>query len=206
MAADETAGTASRSVDPPALLLLHREGVPEPHAAAYHTIEAGIARTCAELGCPHPYLALQTISGDPEVWFLNGFASAYQQEAVDRQYTANVRLMTALTEQSGRKAGLIKILGEHRASHRPERSRRNAWVLGRDRYVVVTIGDEAPLEGVSFEASDGTWFTLTGAPDAESALALSASGVPLVRALEVRPAWSCPALEWKRSNPELWIR
>ena len=61
---------------PPPLLLVYREAVAHIHAAEYDVIESG---DCPQLPASWvvriPYLGLQAISGEPEVWFLNGFAS-----------------------------------------------------------------------------------------------------------------------------------
>jgi hypothetical protein len=180
------------------LLLIHREAVLPSHAAEYDVVESGIARSCRGLGAPHPYLGLQTISGEAEVWFLNGFASAADQDEIARRYQANGPLMAALAEGSRRKSSLVSALGQQLASYRPDRSAGSPWTLGRDRYLVVAMSDRPAPSGAAFEAPDGTWFTLQGAPDPDTALALSASGGPTVRALAVKPSWSFPSPDWER--------
>jgi hypothetical protein len=189
---------------PPPLLLVHREAVASIHAAEYDVIESGIARSCRELGGPHPYLGLQAISGEPDVWFLNGFASVADQEEVGRRYRANGPLMAALAEGSRRKSALLRALGQHLAGYRPEQSAGGAWTLGRDPYLVVSMCDQPGPSGAAFEAPDGTWFTLEGVPDAETALARCASGGRMMHALAVKPSWSCPSAEWVRWDPDLW--
>ena len=111
---------------PPPLLLVHREAVAHIHAAEYDVIESGIARSCRELAGPHPYLGLQAISGEPDVWFLNGFASVADQEEVGRRYRTNGPLMTALAEGSRRKSGSSESTwpAPRVLSARAERSRR----------------------------------------------------------------------------------
>ena len=189
---------------PSALLLIHREEVPQIHTQEFGAIEAGIARSCLELGCPHPYLGLQTISGEHEVWFLNGFASVAEQEDVGRRYLANSPLMSALAAPSRRKAALVKVLGEHLASYRFEQGAGTPWSLGRDPYLVIAMGREAMPAGAAYEAPDGTWFTLEGAPDAQTAVTRSQRCRGAARALAVRPDWSCPSTDWARRYPELW--
>jgi len=191
---------------PPSLLLVYRDAVPHTNAAEYDAIESGIARSARELGCPHPYLGLRTISGESEVWFLNGFASLAEQEEVVRRYEANAPLMAALTEGFRRKSGLLRALGQHLAFYRPEKSAASSWTLGRDPYLVIAVGDDARPGGANFEAPDGLWFMVAGTPDAETALSRRATEGSSMRALEVRPAWSYPAPEWQRSNPQLWNR
>ena len=71
---------------PPCLLQIHREVLNAGAEAAYDAIETDTARLCAALGCPHPYLALATVTGSPEVWFLNGFDSPAQQQHVVEAY------------------------------------------------------------------------------------------------------------------------
>lgn len=188
----------------PALLLIHREAVPQMHSEEYAVIEAAIARTCRELGCPHPYLALETLSGEREVWFLNGFASVAELEEVSRRYLANASLMSALAEPSRRKAALVQKMGEHLASYRSEQVASTPWAPGRDRYLVIVMGSENMPAAATYEAPDGKWFTLEGAPDAETALARSRAAGAIARALAVRPDWSHPAPEWIRWDRDLW--
>lgn len=201
MSGGRTAAPSPREAGPPALLLIHREAVAPEHALEHAGLESAIARACHELGGPHPYLALETLTGSPEVWFLNGFASLTESQEVGARYAANTRLMATLAETSRRKATLVVVLGEHLASCRTP---AHAWRLGHDCYLVVTIGRDGPQQGVTFEAPDGTWFGLEGAIDPDAARALAARRGPSARALAVRPSWSYPAPEWVQQDPELW--
>jgi hypothetical protein len=57
---------ASPDPGPPPLLLVHREAVAPVHAVEYDLVESGIARSCRELGGPHPYLGLQVLQASPK--------------------------------------------------------------------------------------------------------------------------------------------
>ena len=49
----------------PSLLVLTKEKVRTGKMVQYDTNESRIAATCARLRCPHPYLALKSISAQP---------------------------------------------------------------------------------------------------------------------------------------------
>ena len=100
----------------------------------------------------------------------------------------------------------MKVLGEHLASYRFAQGAGTPWLLGRDPYLVIATGMEVMTAGAAYEAPDGTWFTLEGAPDAQTAVARSQRCRGIVRALAVRPDWSCPSTDWVRRNPELWAQ
>src|SRR5207247_11154411 len=50
--------------------------------AEYDRIESEIAKECARLRCPHPYLGLESLTGPKEAWWFNGYDSAADQEQV----------------------------------------------------------------------------------------------------------------------------
>lgn len=57
---------------PPQILQIHREALKPGTDAAYREIEEDTARICRELKCPHPYLAIESLTGPHEVWYFNG--------------------------------------------------------------------------------------------------------------------------------------
>ncbi len=57
---------------PPQILQIHREGLKPGSEVAYREVEENAARICAELRGPHPYLAIESLTGSKEVWFFNG--------------------------------------------------------------------------------------------------------------------------------------
>lgn len=82
-----TAADAQEQI--PQVLLVVREQVRPDSAKVYAKNESEIAGTCARLRCPHPYLALASLNGPREVWWLNVFESQQDKERVDRAWTSN---------------------------------------------------------------------------------------------------------------------
>ena len=52
---------------PPQILQIHREALKPGSEAVYQDIEEDTARLQAKLGCPHPYLAIESLTGSKEV-------------------------------------------------------------------------------------------------------------------------------------------
>ena len=67
----------------PRILLIAREPLKPGAEAEYDRIESETAKLAAQHGCPHPYLALQPLSGAKnEVWWFNGFGSQDELNSV----------------------------------------------------------------------------------------------------------------------------
>jgi hypothetical protein len=190
--------------EPPRLLQIHCETVVAGAHQAYHAIETDTARRCSSLGCPHAYLALQALAEPREVWFLNGFESASEQQSVVDAYRGNARLMEALTRNGQRKAALTTNPHSVVASYRADFSRGAPWTMGGGRFLVVGAGTTSQgFLGTVFEAPDATHFDLRAAAtlaDAEAARSTD----PSSRILTVRPSWSFPAPDWIAADPALW--
>ena len=110
--------------------------------------------------------------------------------------------MAALAEGSRRKSSLLRALGQHLASYRPDKGagthldarprplpRHRDW---RDR----------PALRRDLRSAGRDVVHAGGVPDAETALRKLANKGSSVHALAVRPSWSYPAPEWVRWNPE----
>ncbi len=85
---------------PPQILQIFREPLKPGSEAAYGEIEAGTARLCAELKCPHPYLGIESLAEPKEVWFFNGYESTAEQKQVVDDYAKNAPLLAALEKNS----------------------------------------------------------------------------------------------------------
>lgn len=190
---------------PPRFLLIVRERVRPESLEAYDRNEREIATACSRLTCPHPYLALVSVAGPNEVWWLNAFASRAEREQVRVTYARNQPLMTALEPLARRKEGLRDDLTTWLAEYQPELSRRAAWRVPGTRFFVLTVDTpERSAEGAVFESPDGQRFGFGAAPNREAAdsMALSAGGHAAV--LAVKPRWSFPASAWMVADPEFW--
>jgi hypothetical protein len=93
---------------PPPILQVYRDFRKPGSDAAYAEIEKDAARICEELRCPHACLAMETLRGPKEMWFLNGYASADEQTRVGRKYVKKARLLAELQHILDRKKDLLE--------------------------------------------------------------------------------------------------
>jgi hypothetical protein len=192
-------------VQPPHILQVYRERLKPGSEAAYHAIEEDTARIAAALGCPHPYLGAESVTGAREVWWFNGYASSAEQTQVYDEYAKNTRLTAALQQNSKRKAILTLEPVEVFARYRPDLTVGNPWILGRGRFLVITVTkNDRRVTGTVFEGPDGTRFIVTSVQTREHADAAKALAGPESIILAVRPSWSFPAEEWIAGDSEFW--
>jgi hypothetical protein len=91
----------------PRLMYIYRDSLKRGADSAFRVIEEDAAQICADLKCPNPYLALESLSGPHEVWWLNLFAIAADTTRVANGYAANRALTDALGIVTKRKQGLV---------------------------------------------------------------------------------------------------
>jgi hypothetical protein len=68
-------GTAAQSHEPPAVLEIVRESIKEGHAPAHEKVESDWANAFRKHNFPYHQLALTSMAGPSEAWFLIGFPS-----------------------------------------------------------------------------------------------------------------------------------
>src|SRR4051794_28206877 len=198
-------GRAIPGQQPPPILQIHREPLKAGIEDAYHVVESDTARVAAALGCPHPYLGTESLTGPREVWWFNGYESSADQQRVGDDYAKNTRLMAALSENSRRKASLTLAPIQIVATYRPDWTVGVPWILGHGRFLVITVGgSDRPANGTAFEAADGTPVIVTPAHTREDADRARALGGPETHIFAARPAWSVPAAEWVAADPTFW--
>lgn len=93
--------------EPPQILQIYRDPLTQGREAAYKAVEQEAARICARLSFPHPHLAMESLTGPKEVWWLNAFASEAERQGVSSDYAKNPALVAALEGIGRRKEGLI---------------------------------------------------------------------------------------------------
>ena len=195
----------SRPDHPPQLLQIYREPLKPGREAEYHRIEEDTARVAAALGCPHPYLGVESVTGAKEVWWLNGYTSPAEQRQVSDDYAKNTELMAALQENSRRKADLTLRPIEILANYRQDLSVGAPWILGHGRFLVIAVTqDTRRSPGTVFEGLDGTCVIVTSARTREEADAAQALAGDAANIFAVRPSWSFPAKEWSAADPMFW--
>ena len=190
---------------PPALLQIVREPLKPGSERAFHAIEEELARVSATLGCPHPYLGAETLTGSKEAWWFNGYQSSTEQEQVYAAYGKNAELMAALQASAKPKAELTLKPIEVFARYRADLSPGPPWLLGHGRYLVIAVTTStARLTGTVFEGPDGARFLVTAAGTRQEADSVKATAAPEATILAVRPSWSFPAPEWIAADPTFW--
>ena len=187
----------------PRILLIAREPLKPGAEAEYDRIESETATLAAKRGCPHPYLALQPLSGAKnEVWWFNGFDSQNELNSVAEAYKTNEAWNAALTKNQKRKEPLTGKSAEQLADLEPQ-MHSQPWAVGRAPYVVVAINPAARLSGSNvFKGRDGTRYEILMANTREDAERVAREKDFVV--LEVVPRWSFPAREWVDGNREIW--
>jgi hypothetical protein len=192
---------------PPHILQIYRERLKPGSESAYHAIEEDTARMAAALGCPHPYLGAESVTGSKEVWWFNGYESPAEQQQVYDNYAKNASLMAALQQNSKRKANLTLAPIEAIARYRPDLTVGDPWLVGHGRFLVITVTkSDRRVTGTVFEASDGTCYVVAPAQTREEADAAKFSSGPDSIILAVRPSWSFPDKKWIASDSPFWQR
>ena len=190
---------------PPEMLQIVRESLNGGAEAAYRAIEEDAARICADQGCPNAHLALESLTGPREVWWLTPYASESDRQRVLRGYATNPALMSALEEIPRRKRDLVGPPTDILATWRGDLGRETSWTLHGTRFLVVTVtkGDPA-VAGAVFEAPDGTRFVFRAARTREEADRLAGEPSGDTTVLAVRPYLGMPAKDWIAADPEFW--
>jgi hypothetical protein len=189
---------------PMPILFIAREPLVAGRENAYREIEEETARLSATLRCPHPYLAMESLTGPKEIWWFNGFDSPEDQRQVAEAYEKNVPFSAALKKNADRKAAATGKVVEVVAQYRRDLTSGVPWILGHGRFLVITVTKGRPAgAGTVFEAADGAFFVFSPARTRKQADRLAAS-IPGSIVGTVRPSFSFPAEEWVASDPRFW--
>ena len=197
------AGSPAGPVGPPAVLQVHRESLKPGTEAEYDRLESDTAQKCAQLNCPHAYLALESLTGPKEVWWLNGYASDAERKEVADAWAASTEILDLLGRNAKRKAALVGKGIDSMARYRPDLSNGDSWQLGTGRFLVIWSGTGKPgLKGTAYETHSGTRLVIVTARTREEADTLAAASK--ARVFEVRPTWSHADEAWIARDPDLW--
>ncbi len=190
---------------PPQILQIVRESLKQSGEAAFKAIEEDAARICADLKCPNSHLAMESLTGPKEVWWLTPYESESDRQRVANGYARNRALMAALQDIPKRKQGLVGAPIDILANYRRDLSGKASWKVGGTRFFVVTVTKGDPrAPGAVFEAPDGTRFILRPAATRRQADALAAAAGPRTRIFAVRPYWGMPTKDWIAADPQFW--
>ena len=190
---------------PPKILQIFRDVLKPDSRAKYNEIEKSIARACVELGFPHSYLGLESLTGRREVWFLNGWQSVEEQKQVAQEYERNTPLVEILTAQGTRKSELVIQRINLFANFNRDLSRGAMWSMGQGRFLIITLiaGDRLP-EGTVFEAGAGMKVVILSATTRAQAFATAKRVAATSRVFAIRSDWSNPAEEWVSVDRAFW--
>ena len=190
---------------PPQLVQLYRERIVPGAEAAYSKVEEDAARICARLKCPHPYLALEPVTGAKEVWWLNAFASEADRNRVVQAYEQDTAVRDALRDIAQRKKGLTADSANFVASRRSDLCDGSSWRMTGARFFVMTVSKvDRKGAGCVFQASDGTRFAIAPVASRSEADRLAAVAGADAKIYAVRPSWSLPADAWISADPQFW--
>jgi len=190
--------------DPAQILQVVREPIKPGQDDAYRIIEEETARISVVEGCPHPYLAAESLTGAKEIWWFNGYRSTAEQKQLADAYATNTRLLSSLQRQSARKSVLTLKPIELVATYRPEMSGGTPWTVGHGRFLVITVTTRPRTrDGTVFETPDHTYLIVRSSQTREAADRLAERDSVV---LQVRPTFSFPAPEWIASDASFWGR
>lgn len=184
----------------PRFLYIYRDSLKAGVDSVYRIIEDEGAQICADFRCPNPYLALESLSGPHEAWWVNAFASDADTARVAHAYATNRPLAEALGAIAKRKQTLIGTPVQGFAVARPDLSRGAAWSVAGARFMVVRITrSRRPAEGWVWEMADSTLYVFRPLKTRQQAEAGAGA-----RIFAVRPNWSMPAPDWVAADRDFW--
>jgi hypothetical protein len=175
-----TLGSATDRMEqarPPRILEVNRDYLKLDAVAANRKLERRAEDLCRTLGFTHPYLAIESVTGSPEMWYLNGFDSEVEVEKLRREYQQNTKLLVAINDITRQKAPLKHSEStDEFVNYRPDLSRGDPWIIGRGRFFVIIFFDgDPPLNGTVFEMKDGSKMLVRTAQSSSDAHVLAAS-------------------------------
>lgn len=127
------------SSGPPKVLQIFREEVKPGKGAAHEKVEVGWPRAFTNAKSPTHYLAMVSVTGPSEAWFITGFNSLAAWEKDRQDNEKNVALTAELDQLAERDGELLSSVRSIVATYREELSYRPAGVnIGQMRYFHVT--------------------------------------------------------------------
>jgi hypothetical protein len=154
------AGTALAQGMPtsqPGYVTVYREYVKTGRAAEHAKIEAGWPAAFAKANSPTNYLAITSMTGDDEAWFLVPSASYAAMEADVKRNEANAALSAELERLSRADAEVIDEVRTMLLRARPDLSMGAFPNLAKVRYYEVTTFRVRIGQQQAFEAASKTW-------------------------------------------------
>jgi hypothetical protein len=138
--------------EPPAAIInVYREQVKPGVISKYMQIEEAAARFCAQAHCPNPYVAITSITGPTEVWWINGVDSVETYEKVRHDYAANQEITQELDRVASSKAELAFPGTTLLARFREDLSFSSDTTIAYARYISISVVQVRPGQVAAFE-------------------------------------------------------
>jgi hypothetical protein len=113
-------------------------------------IEEAAARFCATAHCPNPYLAITSITGPDEIWWINGFDSVETLEKVRHDYAANDQIAAQLNSVAEAKGDLVFPSISLLARFRDDLS-FSSTIFAYTRYISISVVQVRPGQSDAFD-------------------------------------------------------
>ncbi len=166
--------------DPPKVLWIGREMVKPGKARAHINWEKGWPAAYSKANYPTPYVAMTSMSGTNEAWYITGYPSWDALEKDNARQAANTALSAELRRLNAGESEYLADTRQILAEYVPELSYRSKLDLSKMRYIDVATfrvrpgheGDFAKVAGMFVDAYtkgniDGPWAVyraVTGTP------------------------------------------
>lgn len=136
---------------PPKVLMIIREDVKVGKGAAHEKVEIGYVRAFAKANWPEHYLAMTSVSGAPEAWFVVGYDSFAGIEKERKELEKASTLSADLEKLDAQDADAISGVRRIIALYRDDLSYRAASVnIGQYRYMEVITYRVRPGHDMEF--------------------------------------------------------
>ena len=143
---------AERQMGPPKVLMIIREDVKVGKGAAHEKVETGYVRAFSKANWPAHYLAMTSVSGAPEAWFLVGYDSFASIEKERKETEKNAALSADLEKLDAQDAEMISGLRRVIALYRDDLSYRADTVnIAQYRYMEVITYRVRPGHDMEFD-------------------------------------------------------
>ena len=123
---------------PPPVLQIYREDVKPGKTAAHEKVETGWPRAFAAANSPTHYLAMTSVTGPNEAWFLTGYPNLAAWEQDVKNNDSNATLSAELSRLSQQDGELLNSVRSITAAYRTDLSYRSGGSIATMRYFLVT--------------------------------------------------------------------
>ncbi len=204
--AQRPTAAARASSGTPALVEIARESPRAGALARYVAIETEAARVCRTAPCPHPYLALESLSGPKEFWWLNFFDARADYDQAVKAYAAVPGLNAALARAVRDKPPLIVQARDELASLVGDGDPDFAITGARFAVVVEGAAVSALPGGVTYELPGHARVALRLVHERAQAHRLAGRAGPAARVFAIRTDLCLPDPAWRAADPGFWGR